>query len=170
MSDYDGIYQRSLYLDPSQQDLLLAALASSNHFSKGQNEAAIDARRSNSQPDQPNGSSDHIDSLSDDAAGSGQFGLHADESPFLDFDLDPEFDLLGNESLIGDLPDVDSAHDESGREKRKSLDGQPEEESGKKRKENEDRPAKKPGRKPLTSEPTSVCVSHSLTMLGLSFG
>jgi AP-1-like factor len=91
-----------------------------------------------------------------------QFGLQADESPFLDFDLDPDFDLLGNESLIGDLPDVDSAHDESGREKRKSLDGHAEEESGKKRKENEDRPAKKPGRKPLTSEPTSVCVQHSL--------
>lgn len=99
--------------------------------------------------------------LLQDAPGSGQLGFGSDESPFLDFDPDLDFDLQGADSLIGDLPDFEGQ--ELG-EKRKSLDLDENDEdsgNGKKRRESDDKDksAKKPGRKPLTSEPTTVCIS-----------
>lgn len=88
------------------------------------------------------------------APGSGHLDF-SDESPFLDFDPDGDFDdSFGYDEesgrMIGDLPG--DLHD-----KRKSIDGQDDDdEGGGKRREGEDKTAKKPGRKPLTVEPTSV--------------
>ncbi|KAJ5554749.1 bZIP transcription factor bZIP-1 [Penicillium sp. DV-2018c] len=87
-----------------------------------------------------------------DNAHASNFALGDDESPFLDFTPELDFDYPSSANLIGDLPGS-SAYDIG--EKRKSLDGKSAleaEETGKKRRESE---AKKPGRKPLTSEPTT---------------
>lgn len=164
MSDYDSLYQRSLYLSPDQQDLLYAALASSDQFTKGQNNANFnsvnpDQHRSPPNQNHSQGSSgpEPLDSPPDDVVGSAKLGMGTDDSPFLDFDFDADFDFSGNGSLIGDLPGLSpSVDDADSREKRKSIDDQDDDETGKKRKENDDKMAKKPGRKPLTSEPTTV--------------
>ncbi|KKZ63319.1 hypothetical protein EMCG_02320 [[Emmonsia] crescens] len=98
---------------------------------------------------------DLFESPPEESLDSGQLGF--DGSPFLDFDLDVDFDASGVEDLIGDLPGTSPNGDDSEQGgKRKSIDGNDdEEESGKKRKETDDKIAKKPGRKPLTSEPTT---------------
>ncbi|EER23671.1 bZIP family transcription factor [Coccidioides posadasii C735 delta SOWgp] len=152
MSDFDSLYQRSVFFTPDQQDLLFAALTSPDQTMKPQVETTFDGMPVKTQhsPHQ-HGSSSHdlFNSPSDHVApGSGNLSF-ADDSPFLDFSLDPDFEAGSGEALIGDLPGAEP------REKRKSIDGKEEEESGKKRKENEEKVAKKPGRKPLTSEPTS---------------
>lgn len=169
MGDYDQRYQQSLYLSPDQQDLLLAALTSNNSNSKRKSATP------NIKTDQSPGQS--LNDLIAIAPSSGGFdnanlGLGEDESPFLDFSPDQDFDFPNSVDLIGDLPG--SAYDIG--EKRKFIDGTSDiegdeievEEVGKKRRESE---AKKPGRKPLTSEPTTVCrccvhvtgTSHELT-------
>lgn len=162
MSDHDALYQNGLYLSPEQQGLLYAALSSSNHFSKGQqgDNATInplnarlhpqqDQQQSQRQAKQGSTSSGHevFDSPTENGLNSSRLGF--DESPFLDFDIDADFDLNASAALIGDLPGEPES------QKRKSIDGKQNEESGKKRKENEEKVPKKPGRKPLTSEPTS---------------
>ena len=99
--------------------------------------------------------------------GSGQLGF-SDDSPYLDFDPEGEFDednfdFDSSARMIGDLPDDDEDNNDTINhlhDKRKSIgDNDDEEEGGGKRREGEDKTAKKPGRKPLTSEPTSVCLS-----------
>ena len=158
MGDYDQRYQRGLYLSPNQQDLLLAALSSNNPDHKNQN--GTPRIKSSQSPDQnssglsapPSGGYENTPHVN-------AYGFGDDESPFLDFTPDVDFDFPGSADLIGDLPG--SADYELG-EKRKSLDGKSDlegEETGKKRRESE---AKKPGRKPLTSEPTTVCLSKTL--------
>ncbi|KAI1912729.1 DNA-binding transcription factor yap1 [Ophidiomyces ophidiicola] len=155
MSNYDSLYQRSLYFSPDQQDLLLATLGTSHQTMQPQSETTFDGIpvKTQSSPIQQlqNGSASHdvLNSPSEhEASVSGRLSF-GDDSPFLDFTLDPEFEIADEDALIGDLPGTE------GREKRKSMDGKGEEESGKKRKENDEKVAKKPGRKPLTSEPTS---------------
>jgi AP-1-like factor len=180
MADYNALYQQSLYLSPEQQDLLLAALTSNNPPQRqdtnrpsmdGHLKTESDSSTSNNSPSQPQSanfdpsSSNYFESPVQEAPGSGHLEFGSDESPFLEFDPDADFEFSGGDQLIGDIPDFPSHGEEheSG-EKRKSLDGKEEQtETGKKRRESEDkdRTAKKPGRKPLTSEPTSVCFTHS---------
>ncbi|KAJ5260315.1 hypothetical protein N7505_009696 [Penicillium chrysogenum] len=150
MGDYER-YQQNLYLSPNQQDLLLAALSSNNPSQKPQSGSpqikssqSPDGNSSNGLSAPPSGGFDN--------AHANNFGFGDDESPFLDFPPDVDFDFPGSADLIGDLPGS-ADYDIGG--KRKSLDGKSDiegEETGKKRRESE---AKKPGRKPLTSEPTT---------------
>ncbi|KAJ5907362.1 AP-1-like transcription factor napA [Penicillium taxi] len=154
MGDFDHLYQQGgLYLSPGQHDLLLAALSSNTPAQKQLNRTpqlkpdhSPDGTSSNDISAPPSGSFD--DSIN-------AFGFGEDESPFLDFNPEVDFDFPGSESLIGDLPSSTSGQDYELGEKRKSIDGLADEENedtGKKRRESE---AKKPGRKPLTSEPTT---------------
>ena len=158
MGDYDQLYQQGLYnLSPDQQDLLLAALSSNNSSHKQPNHAhqaksdhSPDHSSSNGLSAPPSGGFENPQSTFN------AFGFGEDESPFLDFTPEVDFEFPGSADLIGDLPGDTPVHDYELGEKRKSMDGKAEaetEESGKKRRESE---AKKPGRKPLTSEPTTV--------------
>ncbi|CAG7953321.1 unnamed protein product [Penicillium olsonii] len=147
MGDYEQRYQQGLYLSPNQQDLLLAALSSNNPNAKRQN--GTPPIKTDQSPDQS------LNSLSAPPSGGfdngHNFGYGENDSPYLDFPPDLDFEFPGSADLIGDLPG--STYDIG--EKRKSLDGKSDiesEETGKKRRESE---AKKPGRKPLTSEPTT---------------
>ncbi|KXG49526.1 bZIP transcription factor, bZIP-1 [Penicillium griseofulvum] len=152
MGDYDQTYQQGLYLSPNQQDLLLAALSSNNPGRKPQSGSphikssqSPDENSSNGLSGPPSGGFDN--------SHANNFGFGDDESPFLDFVPEVDFDFPGSADLIGDLPGSGYGYDIG--EKRKSLDGKSDidgEETGKKRRESE---AKKPGRKPLTSEPTT---------------
>ncbi|KAH8703094.1 transcription factor PAP1-domain-containing protein [Talaromyces proteolyticus] len=168
MADFSSVYPQNLYLSPEQQNLLMAALNANNSQQK-QNEKKGSAgglshnqsTSSNTSPSQENTSFDPSRSsyfespLLNDAPGSGHLGFAPDESPFLDFDPDLDFDIQGADDLIGELPDLDNH--ELG-DKRKSI-GESDSgfENGKKRRESEDKDkaSKKPGRKPLTSEPTT---------------
>lgn len=161
MTDYNSLYQQGLYLSPDQQDLLLAALSSNNPPQKNHNQSPHPKAESDGTPKHtPSGSVNLSPSAGNDPLGnqSGGLGYGDDESPFLDFNPDVDFDFQGSESLIGDIPgSVPASEDYEPGDKRKDMDGKSEnenEESGKKRRES-DGQAKKPGRKPLTSEPTS---------------
>ncbi|PLB39672.1 putative bZIP transcription factor AP-1/Yap1 [Aspergillus candidus] len=159
MTDHNALYQQGLYLTPDQQDLLLAALSSNKGPSqrpenKSSSKESPPAHHPQLKPDPDATPARHsLDSFTmspgfDRSALSG--GL--DESPFLDFPNDPEFDFH-DDSLIGDLPGSLPPDEVESGEKRKDLSDDEAEESGKKRRESEG--ARKPGRKPLTSEPTS---------------
>ncbi|KAA8644550.1 hypothetical protein EYZ11_012798 [Aspergillus tanneri] len=159
MADYNSLYQQGLYLSPGQQDLLLAALSSNNPPQKQQNTPQNPKPKTD-----PEGTPGYMSSGSfsvspgfDRSQHSGTLGFE-DESPFLDFHPDLDFDFQGSESLIGDLPGSIPSEDHEVGGKRKDLDGRSDndnEDSGKKRRESDDKTAKKPGRKPLTSEPTT---------------
>lgn len=130
-------------MSPNEQDLLVAAL-NSNQSGKG---AGNKGKRGS--PQNTNFSSNPA---------SGQLD-YSDDSPYLDFDPDGEFDdfSYGTSRMIGDLPP--ELH-----EKRKSIDGEDDddddvEEGDRKRHEGDEKGPKKPGRKPLTSEPTTVGIS-----------
>ncbi|OJD15557.1 hypothetical protein ACJ73_08972, partial [Blastomyces percursus] len=168
MSNFDSLYERSLYLSPDQQDLLLAALSSGDKSSKmtkpdhhpnPRSDFSLQDSHPNTSSPQDNSfdntrvsNQDLFESPLEEPLDLGQLGFGG--SPFLDFDLDVDFDP--NEDLIGDLLGPSpNGEDNEQREKRKSIDGNEEEESGKKRRETDDKTAKKPGRKPLTSEPTT---------------
>lgn len=169
MSEFDSLYQRNLYLSPDQQDLLVAALSSQNPASKPQKSGSASISKPEPKPSPKMRSSSRssngglTESPSKETPGSGHLEFGNEESPFLDFDLDVDFDANGMDDLIGDLPDSIANDETESREKRKSIDESEPDESGNKRRESEDRLAKKPGRKPLTSEPTTVSLS------GLSF-
>jgi AP-1-like factor len=158
------------YLDPNQQDLLLAALASNNQnpndlFATGLDGKQIMHGLPNSQ--QFNFPVDNIDQgfftspqQSTPASAYNNVG-GVEESPFgdyLDGDTNFDFDNADNGDLmIGALPGDSPDNEGEASEKRKSPDDDgEEEEGGGKRREGEDKQAKKPGRKPLTSEPTTV--------------
>ena len=141
-----------LYLSPDQQDLLVAAL-NSNHPSDQANRQRSDSENLQYTPN-----------MSSNPA-SGQLDYSGDDSPYLDFDpegeFDDSFDYDNNGRMIGDLPGglPGDLHD-----KRKSIDGKDDDdEGGGKRRE-----SKKPGRKPLMSEPTSVCILSALLQTGLT--
>ncbi|KAF2494685.1 PAP1-domain-containing protein [Lophium mytilinum] len=160
------------YLNPNQQDLLLAALASNqngknnNMYSNGANkQSAANAGLQYSS----------IDSIDPTFFASPQQGTpdtfganlnfdNLDDSPFVDYlDGDNSFDYDNGDNsdlMIGGLPGDSSSHSNEGdnesTDKRKSPDDDGEDqEGGGKRREGEDKTAKKPGRKPLTSEPTT---------------
>ncbi|KAL4927010.1 putative bZIP transcription factor AP-1/Yap1 [Aspergillus undulatus] len=158
MADFNTLYQNGLYLSPGEQDLLLAALSSnnppSNQKSNGQKP------KSGSNPnDTPGQASTGSFSASPAFDGNHQFdNLNYDESPFLDFNPELEWDFPGSEeNLIGDLPGSAPSEEYEVGEKRSSEGSS--DVSGKKRRESDDKSddkaSKKPGRKPLTSEPTS---------------
>lgn len=163
MAGTSGQFNNLSSLDPTQQDLLLAAL-SSNKPNRQQNTHSsnnIDPNFSldgmdpslflNNNPNIPLGNFDS------------PLGGAIDDSPYVDFldGNDPNFDFDYNDEdgqMIGDLPGADELHD-----KRKSPEDNSEDnENGGKRREGEDKTAKKPGRKPLTSEPTSVSTTPFL--------
>ncbi|EHA19867.1 transcriptional regulator family: bZIP [Aspergillus niger] len=159
MADYNPLYQHGLYLSPDQQDLLLAALSSNNPPAKQQNNSHPPASKSDPESTPGTTGSYNMSPAFDPSnPHSGGLGYGDDESPFLDFNPELDFDFQGSENLIGDIPDSlpQSEEPEPG-EKRKDIDGDADENeaSGKKRRESDEKAAKKPGRKPLTSEPTS---------------
>ncbi|KAJ4359485.1 DNA-binding transcription factor yap1 [Didymosphaeria variabile] len=156
------------YLDPNQQDLLLAALASNNQNHNDIFAAGLDAKQTmNGLPNgqQFNFPVDNIDQgfftspqQSTPASAFNNIG-GVEESPFGDY-LDGDnfdFDNADNGDLmIGELPGDSPDKDGESSEKRKSPGDDPEDpEGGGKRREGDDKQAKKPGRKPLTSEPTT---------------
>jgi AP-1-like factor len=150
------------YLDATQQDLLLAALASNNQnpndiFSTGLN----NGQPANSQFQFPN------DNVDPSFFTSPQQGTPAnafsngsiEESPFVDYLEGDSFDFdnADDDLMIGALPGGSPSGKNGEESKRKSPDDDADEdEGGGKRREGEDKQAKKPGRKPLTSEPTTV--------------
>lgn len=155
------------YLSTSQQDLLVAALASSNPSSKN---TAI--KRSDSDPSQQlnlsglshiNGAMlDKNQSQSRSSADLTNFDFD-DTSPFLDYlDGDTGFGFDSNDlgdRMFGSVPGAQTDSSEGDKpDKRKSPeDAEDDDEDGDaKRREGDDKTAKKPGRKPLTSEPTTV--------------
>lgn len=146
MGDYN--YPQGLYLSPDQQDLLRAALSSNNPQPKQEPDTTPNLAATASYNASPNG-------LNHSSNGSSGYINGLDESPFVDFNPDADFDFHGSESLIGDLPGGVADDYELG-DKRKDTDPD-HEESGKKRRESDEKIARKPGRKPLTSEPTTVC-------------
>jgi hypothetical protein len=148
------------YLDATQQDLLLAALASNNQNPNDIFSTGLDGKLAmgNNQYQFP------VDSLDPAYFTSPQQSTPAnafsngaiEESPFLDYadgDTSFDFDNPDDDLMIGALPG-DTPADSS--EKRKSPDDDDDDEGGGKRREGDDKQAKKPGRKPLTSEPTTV--------------
>lgn len=165
MADYNSLYQQGLYLSPNQQDLLLAAL-SSNNPPKQQNSSPAPKRES---PGHASSGSFSVSPNDFDPSTGNGYDYGNDDSPFLDFNPDADFDFQGSESLIGDLPGSYLPDDYEPGDKRKDIEAKLEDdqgEPGKKRRESEDRTARKPGRKPLTSEPTTVrihltCNPHS---------
>lgn len=156
MGDFDRMYPQGLYnLSKDQQDLLMAALSSNtpankqlDHTPHQKPEHSPDQASSNGMSGPPSGNFENPSHFN-------AYGFGDDESPFLDFHPEVDFEFPGSAHLIGDLPGDTPSHDYESGEKRKSMDGKSEvdaEENGKKRRESE---AKKPGRKPLTSEPTT---------------
>ncbi|PVH99525.1 PAP1-domain-containing protein [Periconia macrospinosa] len=160
----------AFYLDPNQQDLLLAALASNNQ-NPADMLAGLDAstRTAANRQGAQSFNSYPLDSLDPSAFfASPQQDINAtfnnnsnavEESPFVDY-LDGEnfdFDNADDADLmIGALPGDSPVQGEETAEKRKSPDDDAEDpDGGGKRREGEDKQAKKPGRKPLTSEPTT---------------
>lgn len=163
------------YLDPNQQDLLLAALASNNQNTNDIFATGLDSKQiMNTLPNGlPNGQQFNypIDNLDQSFYTSPQQSTPSsafnnvggvEESPFggdyLDGDTNFDFDNADNSDLmIGALPGNSPNKEGESSEKRKSPDDDAEDaEGGGKRREGEDKQAKKPGRKPLTSEPTTV--------------
>jgi AP-1-like factor len=151
------------YLDATQQDLLLAALASNNQNPNDIFSAGVNQNRatSNSQFQYP---TDNVDptfftSPQQSTPANAFSNVGMDESPFVDY-LDGDgfdYDNADDDLMIGSLPgDSPNKNGEESSEKRKSPDDEDEDEGGGKRREGEDKQAKKPGRKPLTSEPTTV--------------
>ncbi|KAF2130667.1 PAP1-domain-containing protein [Dothidotthia symphoricarpi CBS 119687] len=154
------------YLDPTQQDLLLAALASNNQnpldmFSTGMDNNTKRSM-SNAQYQYP------IDALDptffttpQQTTPANALNAGIEESPFIDYldgDTTFDFDNADNsELMIGDLPGETPGNYDDSNEKRKSPDDDDDDddEGGGKRREGDDKQAKKPGRKPLTSEPTT---------------
>jgi AP-1-like factor len=140
------------YLDPDQQDLLLAALntqASGRQNTESQEQLSISM----------NGA-DGTGFISPTEAELDNFGEYTPDLDYLDDGFDFENADLGGE-MIGSLPGAgDSNEDLNGaHEKRKNSDGTDADGGNAKRQETGDgeKGAKKPGRKPLTSEPTTVC-------------
>lgn len=161
MADYNNLYSQAPYLSPGEQNLLLAALSSNKPNQKLNPQKPKPEPNTNDTPGQVSSAS--FASPAFDGSNHQFDNINYDESPYLDFNPELDWDFPGSEqNLIGDLPgSVPSDEYEVG-EKRKELDGNSEV-SGKKRRESDDksddRLSKKPGRKPLMSEPTSVCTT-----------
>lgn len=131
------------YLSNTQQELLLAALASNNpaadsYLNRDDNKSAVDMKSLDFE----------------------------DTSPYLDYlDGDTTFDFdatdLGGQQMFDNMASNASNKSDSSEgnkpDKRKSPEEtSPEDDVDAKRREGDVKEAKKPGRKPLTSEPTTV--------------
>ena len=141
------------YLDPNQQDLLLAAL---NTQANGRENTQSQQRQSISM----NGA-DGGGFISPTEAELDNYGDYTPDLDYLDDGFDFENADLGGE-MIGALPgggdsneDLNGAH-----EKRKNPDGTDGGDAKRQETGEGEKGAKKPGRKPLTSEPTTVCLSR----------
>ena len=155
------------YLDPNQQDLLLAALASNNQSANDLFSTGIDSKQTMNRSQFQYPQADNLEpayfASPEDGTPSTTFNnINIDESPFVDYlDGDGSFDLDNADTsdlMIGALPGGNGpkgdGHDSS--EKRKIPEDEADDpDGGGKRREPEDKTAKKPGRKPLTSEPTT---------------
>jgi AP-1-like factor len=166
------------YLDATQQDLLLAALASNKQNSNdlfSTNLESKPATLDNSQYQYPlDGVDPTFFTSPQQATPANAFGsVGMDDSPFVDYldgDNSFDFDNADDDLMIGALPggSPSGRNGENSSDKRKSPDDDDDaddDEGGGKRREGEDKQAKKPGRKPLTSEPTTVgraCVSRNV--------
>ena len=171
----ESTFDADLYLSPKEQNLLLTAL-NSNKSGLANNKQSYPPMSTNAvRPSGPRATSNSISfqqsgrKLLDNndlyaspvqkTPGSGAVG--ADESPFLDYDLDDgnlDWDISGDQ-MIGSLPGTSFDDDEEAdlHDKRKISDDDADDiDGGGKRREGDDKTSKKPGRKPLTSEPTSV--------------
>lgn len=165
------------YLSSTQQDLLLAALASNSYTNQSNALAQHNAiKRSDSDPSRekqfvPPSYIDGgiLDTTQKPAQQSTDFTNYDfdDTSPFIDYldgDTSLNFDSndLGGEDMFGDVPGprTESSDSDKGEksDKRKSPDDadDDDEDGDAKRREGDDKTSKKPGRKPLTSEPTTV--------------
>ena len=157
------------YLDATQQDLLLAALASNNQNPNDlfSDMSGLDSKQSfgNDQFQYPANNLDPSTFFSPQqstpANAFSNFGV--EESPFIDYlDGDTTLNFDGDDNgarMIGSLPGDSPEGDSSEKRKSPDEDDDEEEEGGGKRREGGDKQAKKPGRKPLTSEPTTVRLS-----------
>jgi AP-1-like factor len=153
------------YLDATQQDLLLAALASNNQnpndlFSTGlHNGHHSKQSMDDAQFQYPVDALDpaYFTSPQQSTGGTGFSNVGIEESPFIDYlDGDNGFDFENADGdMIGALPG-DTPGDSSEKRKSPGDEEAEDDEGGGKRREGEDKQAKKPGRKPLTSEPTTV--------------
>ncbi len=151
------------YLDATQQDLLLAALASNNQNTDDLFSVGLDNKDSMGNPQYPHPASNldtsYFASPTQPTPSTGFTELGMEESPFvglLDGDGNLDFDNAHGDLMIGSLPG-DSPNDLHEKRKNSADDDEDgEDEGGGKRREGEDKQAKKPGRKPLTSEPTTV--------------
>ncbi|KAH7083017.1 transcription factor PAP1-domain-containing protein [Paraphoma chrysanthemicola] len=155
------------YLDATQQDLLLAALASNNQNPNDIFSTGLEAKvpQGNSQFQYP---TDNVDptfftSPQQSTPANAFSSIGMEESPFVDYldgDNSFDFDNADDDLMIGSLPGGSPNGDSN--EKRKSPDDDADDdEGGGKRREGEDKQAKKPGRKPLTSEPTTVAAQRA---------
>jgi AP-1-like factor len=152
------------YLDATQQDLLLAALASNNQnpndlFSTGLDNGTHNKQSINdAQFQYPVDALDptYFTSPQQSTIGTGFGNVGIEESPFIDYlDGDNGFDFENAEGdMIGALPG-DTPADSNEKRKSPGDEEAEDDEGGGKRREGEDKQAKKPGRKPLTSEPTT---------------
>lgn len=141
-----------LYLSPTQQDLLIAALNSNRP------DSAVDATMASARQvkNERNGSAPTVTTpnprRSSAFKDSPPTEVTANEDESYNFD---------NSELFGDLHDESPEAEEDAythlHDKRKSIDDEDDDvdEGGGKRQEGEDKTVKKPGRKPLTSEPTT---------------
>lgn len=154
------------YLDATQQDLLLAALASNNQNPNDlfSNVNGLDDKQlqGNDQFQYPLNNLDSNNFFASPQQGTPANAFNSmsvEESPFIDYlDGDNSFDFDGanrGDLMIGSLPDTPDGESNDKR-KNPNDDADEDEEGGGKRREGEDKQAKKPGRKPLTSEPTTV--------------
>ena len=180
-SDFDDSnFNSDLYLNPTEQGLLITALNSAKpganvgaqHPPVARKAEKGTPRHSHDTPQrsQSNGNSIYA-SPTQKTPGSGSFSNAGfDNSPYLDYELDEaNFDWDLNGEMIGSLPggSADDEEVEQG-DKRKSPDDGDDEDGGGKRREGDDKTGKKPGRKPLTSEPTSVSQRHVLLVQTIS--
>ena len=155
------------YLDATQQDLLLAALASNNQNPDDLFSVGMENKRTMSVPQYPY-SVDGLDpayltSPSQVTPATGYSDLGTEESPFVgmpDGDASLDFDKTQGDLMIGSLPGATPGDSHEKRKNPDDEDDEGEDEGGGKRREGDDKQAKKPGRKPLTSEPTTVSIAQ----------
>lgn len=179
MAGADNDFQNGapFYLDSTQQDLLLAALASNNQnpndiFATGLDNTKHSQAASQFQYPVETLDPTYFTSPQQTTPGMGAFSNGSiDDSPFVDYlDGDNNLDFDGTDNgdlMIGALPD-DTPGDPNDKRKSPGDDEDDGVERSGKRREGEDKQAKKPGRKPLTSEPTTVggvqdapCLPHT---------
>ncbi|KAF2024816.1 PAP1-domain-containing protein [Setomelanomma holmii] len=138
------------YLDATQQDLLLAALASNNQNPNDIFSTGLDVKNpvGNSQFQYPTDSVDptFFTSPQQSTPANAFNNINMDESPFVDYldgDNSFDFDNADGDLMIGSLPG-DSPNGDSNEKRKSPDDDADEDEGGGKRREGEDKQAKKP--------------------------